>query len=532
MWLIPSRISNYFLESQGLDWDLKSQSLALSVSLTASGKERPAKYWLRELKKDPSTLLRYLQTFDPSQAELIVGAWRELLGGVPARTSRSQVSGLASEERKVDSSITTCESSKSATPTGSSSRMSEGWCQAELFSIAPKLSSTSNRFSVPRRSRKRLANDGTLSVATSGYTGVFSTNTESVHCSISAAAWKRSVIALRQDCLQRQKSAQATRGSAYLSSPGSREPLWLTSRAEDSESCGNHPGVVDSLWTTPQAHDVSTGNPDRVRRYGTKHGAANLTDDVTAWMTPQTPTGGRSVSAEVVASKGSTADGKLQVPLESMAPLWPTPNTPSGGPNTKSTPTHTGGKVMNWPTPDAGNRGGSQTPEKRKAGGHNVCLQDMGEHWGTPTSRDWKDGSSADTAPTNGLLGRQVIQNWPTPDANAMNDGESRESWQTRADRLKARHINGNGAGMPLAIACQSSHPDPQIPDGPQLSPNSRTSLPPSQRKKLNVCFTSWLMGFPHHWLAPEPMASGPAEMQLWLHAQRWHLLRLLEERS
>jgi hypothetical protein len=34
------------------------------------------------------------------------------------------------------------------------------------------------------------------------------------------------------------------------------------------------------LWTSPQAHDTTKGDPARVRRYGTKHGAANLTDDV------------------------------------------------------------------------------------------------------------------------------------------------------------------------------------------------------------------------------------------------------------
>ena len=46
-------------------------------------------------------------------------------------------------------------------------------------------------------------------------------------------------------------------------------------------------------WTTPQAHDVATGNPDRVRRFGTLHGGANLTDDVTAWPTPNAHDGRR-----------------------------------------------------------------------------------------------------------------------------------------------------------------------------------------------------------------------------------------------
>jgi hypothetical protein len=44
---------------------------------------------------------------------------------------------------------------------------------------------------------------------------------------------------------------------------------------------------------------------------------------------------------------------------------------------------------------------------------------------------------------------------WPTPGAQVSNDGESPETWQARADALKAKGYNGNGAGMPLAIASQ-----------------------------------------------------------------------------
>ena len=38
-----------------------------------------------------------------------------------------------------------------------------------------------------------------------------------------------------------------------------------------------------ALWTTPQAHDEHGGNADRIRRDGTKHGCANLADDVCGW---------------------------------------------------------------------------------------------------------------------------------------------------------------------------------------------------------------------------------------------------------
>lgn len=42
----------------------------------------------------------------------------------------------------------------------------------------------------------------------------------------------------------------------------------------------------------------------------------------------------------------------------------------------------------------------------------------------------------------------------PTP-AVVMNDGENKETWLARRERVKARGINGNGMGMPLPIAVQ-----------------------------------------------------------------------------
>ncbi|MGO9475687.1 MAG: hypothetical protein ACLPWS_20120, partial [Rhodomicrobium sp.] len=43
--------------------------------------------------------------------------------------------------------------------------------------------------------------------------------------------------------------------------------------------------------------------------------------------------------------------------------------------------------LKGWPTPDTNKRGGPQQPEKRKAGGHSVTLQDATETlrgWATP----------------------------------------------------------------------------------------------------------------------------------------------------
>lgn len=42
---------------------------------------------------------------------------------------------------------------------------------------------------------------------------------------------------------------------------------------------------------------------------------------------------------------------------------------------------------------------------------------------------------------------------WPTPAASIPQDGENPDTWLARRESLKAKGINGNGAGMPLSIA-------------------------------------------------------------------------------
>jgi hypothetical protein len=48
-----------------------------------------------------------------------------------------------------------------------------------------------------------------------------------------------------------------------------------------------------------------------------------------------------------------------------------------------------------------------------------------------------------------------MASSWPTPDAAVSNDGEYPDSFLARQDRQKARGINGNGMGTPLAMAAK-----------------------------------------------------------------------------
>jgi hypothetical protein len=80
---------------------------------------------------------------------------------------------------------------------------------------------------------------------------------------------------------------------------------------------------------------------------------------------------------------------------------------------------------------------------------------------------------------------------WPTPNAKVSNFGERPLSWLKRRERLKKKRYNGNGAGMPLAIAVQI---------GASWSAASSESALPSARAQLNPAWVEWLMGFPFGW--------------------------------
>jgi hypothetical protein len=114
-------------------------------------------------------------------------------------------------------------------------------------------------------------------------------------------------------------------------------------------------------------------------------------------------------------------------------------------------------------------------------------LDQEARFWGTPTSRDWKDGASADAdVETNGLLGRQVVREF------------------------------------------QSSRPALEQPNsGAKCWCGDPNCALPSHKRRLNPLFVAWLMGWPLYWMAAVPTLSGAAETELYLCRQR-ALLRSL----
>ncbi len=92
--------------------------------------------------------------------------------------------------------------------------------------------------------------------------------------------------------------------------------------------------------------------------------------------------------------------------------------------------------LLKTPTSQLAVNGGSQHPNKRKAGGHGPTLADEVEH----------------------LL--------PTPVVNDMGAGKSPDAWDAWTERLKKSSGNGNGHGASLSIEALRMLPTPQAADG------------------------------------------------------------------
>lgn len=291
--------------------------------------------------------------------------------------------------------------------------------------------------------------------------------------------------------------------------------FWPSSGAEDSESCGNHPGATDSLsgavsmWPPTTAQDAASSSADA--KYGTANRASGttLTDAIRKWPTPHG------------FQAGNGPDGNE---FSTMARAWATPNTA---------------------------RRGTETPEeklarqiKNKAGCSDLLTQ--AEYWTIPSARDgdprrcptkpdskaWANKVARGSVNAAGMLSDDLSSSasaWPTPRAEERMqensaDGylalsKATQAWPTSAARdfrseeggvATTDHYN-RPAGPSLPAFVLYSPQVQATPDG-QISSGST----PPARPRLNPVFVCWLMGWPSHWTRAEPISFGAQETALW----------------
>lgn len=190
----------------------------------------------------------------------------------------------------------------------------------------------------------------------------------------------------------------------------------------------------------------------------------------TGWPSPNTPSGGRSVSTDKMSSTGVTLDGrKHTVSLEHVV------------------------KFAGWRSPDTSDRGGAYTdPEKvltRMEAGHQVNLEDQAvlAGWPTATAKDAANAANAANATATRQPGSQHhagttlvdaarLAGWATPCAPRKHDSDA-----------SAFRWNPNKA---------QADPVMQVLGRTQ----SLSSVPTEKRGALNPAFSRWLQGYPVAW--------------------------------
>lgn len=252
-------------------------------------------------------------------------------------------------------------------------------------------------------------------------------------------------------------------------------------------------------WATPDCNESTYSNGLM---------GPNIRQQANQWMTPCVPNGGRAVSAEVVANKGSTENGKKTVGLESQVRhVWPTPNVLAAS-NDLSLKCSGDGRIKP-------NKLGWAVAESEK-------------NWATPRATDGdKGGPNQRGGRGDPILPGQVC-NWPTPTARMHNgggnatirpDGKSRMDmldWKAESFSLPAHPISDGQKSSPTALSSPPQSPLVASVSGGTTRPDL------SERKRLNPAFAAWLMGWPWWWTNPETLNFGASETASWrlrLHA-------------
>jgi len=311
MWLYVPHISRFLLAQEASTWPSELLCRNLAASATWKTKLRAPKSWQRVCKKGLSTTRLSGLTSTPLAVCLGVAKWRASLEDFPAKICPSPENGKASTGHGRDYGGSSAELYGKFSQNGCSSKTSRG-CLAQTKAA---------RFQ--KRSSGRWPKWGSMR---SGF--VYRREKWAPRTSgRGRSSWPSP---RSSDGGKGGPNQRGSKGDLMLPSAASQ---WQTPATDSFRSRGgdrkDEKGLDQQarLWTTPQAHDSVGGNPERVRRYGTEHGCANLADDVTLWRTPAAghPSKGGAQDPEKRLAGGHTLD------LQDQVTTWPTPRVTTSG---------------------------------------------------------------------------------------------------------------------------------------------------------------------------------------------------------
>ena len=320
MWIIPKNFSGTYPSVQGTqELGLESNEFCqlCEKSLMWKSKATQSKTWLTRWNKD--TYLQHLSTLTlkPSHSQTFVDAWTSYLAAFPA----SPLAKLGQEDQPKTHAISSPTLLQESTPV-----------QQDMFS-----SKTSKESSPPKPLTGKVFSD------------------------MSSENWNSYIIQRRSEYSVRQKQAQATKESEYLSllqgmeshsmtcSPGTQSQNPPSGRQDPINNNMNGKNQESSNWLTPRVLEVDESyenyqqrmvNSKNPKNIGKKR-PSNLTMQVglqESWATPNTmdhlPS--RSVESQMQRAlgvrKGRSKPDNLreqvdpeQVAVYQEAKNWPTP---------------------------------------------------------------------------------------------------------------------------------------------------------------------------------------------------------------
>jgi hypothetical protein len=250
-------------------------------------------------------------------------------------------------------------------------------------------------------------------------------------------------------------------------------------------------------WPTAKA--ISGGANSQREARGA--GGPDLQEAAEQWSTPNCPDGGRSVSAETVARRGTTAKGKVQVGLESEVRHWQSPqgrDFRSGIITPETAAKHLGSRplneeVLNWPSPNANPAGPNMSTMRENGRVANriteQCLERAAQNW--PTSRA-EDSESCGNHPGAIDSLRGAVENWQDPSTSLPTEPATGTAGPTC------------WCGLPGCVLR-------------------------SHKRRLTPYFDEWLQGWPINWSSATKELIG---FDQWVRESRLSLWHLLSEYS